>query len=111
MIRKTGVWNDNGQYVTQEVQTDIPAIVQPYRRTQTGSQIILPEGLSSEDTLVIWTTTQLRSSNEYASAPADVILYNDLRYEIQDVSEWEGYSSRLINQHYECLAVLETKRG
>lgn len=109
LLRKgNGSYNSDGDWVpATEVSSTIQCIVQPYR--QGSKQFVLPEGIKSEDTRIIYTTFPLRNTNEFYKYNADILVIDGLRYEIQSVADYSKYVKSIINLHYQCLAVLETK--
>ena len=109
LLRKgNGAYNEDGDWVTAaETSSIIQCIVQPYR--EGAKQFILPEGIKSEDTRVVYTKFALRNTNEFYRYNADILVIDGLRYEVQSVADYSKYVKSIINLHYQCLVVLETK--
>lgn len=109
LLRKgNGSYNEDGDWVpTAETSSIIQCIVQPYR--EGAKQFILPEGIKSEDIRIVYTKFALRNTNEFYKYNADILVIDGLRYEVQSVADYSKYTKSIINLHYQCLVVLETK--
>jgi hypothetical protein len=61
------------------------AVVSP----ATGRDLLrLPEGVRTREVLAILSTVELRTANEHAATPADVVTYKGRAYEVQTVEDW-----------------------
>lgn len=100
-----GIWQD-GRFVKSELSGfEISASVQPLR----GNEVkILPEHRRTSESLKIYTTDQLRTSDELNQLPADVIIHDGKRFEIFSVSNW---SIGTDIPHYKIIAVKQDGQG
>lgn len=63
----------------------ITANVQP----ATGRDLLrLPEGQRTREHIAIWTDGDLRTANEHAGTPADVVTWKGRTYEVQLIEPW-----------------------
>ncbi len=51
---------------------------------------LLPEGHRSREAIVIFTKDALRGVQDPAGAPADLVSYSGVTYEVQVVENWSG---------------------
>lgn len=104
----SGSYNEDGDWVSGTETTEtIKCIVQPYRNG--SSQFILPEGVKSEDTRVVYSKSDLRNTSEHYKYVADILIIDDLKYQVQQVSDYSKYIKSITNLHYQCLAVQVSK--
>lgn len=84
---------NTGQYSVEVVGTtfDIKCSVQPFRNGK--NQIELPEGVTSNDTIVIYTDEAniLQTADQFGKGRADTTEYRGRVYECFYVEYWGGY--------------------
>lgn len=88
-----------GKYSTDVVGTtlDITCSVQPFR--QGNSQVKLPEGVTPQDTIVVYTAPSnvIQTSSQFTKVPADTTVYKGLVYEAFHAEDWSGYGLKTDN--------------
>ena len=87
-----GYWDAEGRWVDNPTPTvfDIDCNIQPFRMGE--GQVILPEGVSSNDALVIRTKTALRTSEQVGKKKkADTTVIDGFTYEAFFDENWNRY--------------------
>ncbi len=103
VIRSTGNWI-NGYWVEGENETFIiKANVQPVPAIVMET---LPEGYRNKSSFILYTNTELNTSEDNESIPDVVILYGK-RYLVTKKEIWQN----TILSHYEIIVVMEGKSG
>lgn len=87
VVRSQGEWI-NGRYVKNNcADFTLKASVQPLKIANKDT-IIEPGGRRRQNTVRIFTKVRLNQSDESRQLPADVIIYDGKRYEIQSEENW-----------------------
>lgn len=92
-----GVWTDGIYTPAPSNAVTVFASVQPTNRQERA----IPEGISIEDTLTIYSRGLLRTGSEPDGYAADRFAYNGLSYEVISVRDWSVGSQGL---YYKALA-------
>lgn len=82
-----GAWDDDGIWQSSGSTTQIDFIgsIQPMSPDEL---VILPEGIRERESLRVLTVTELFTENEKDKIPADVIIYQNERYQVQKVDRF-----------------------
>ena len=100
-----GHWNSDGLFVGGEVEIKtINATVQPATGRQTQ---LLPEHRRNDETILIYTATEIFPASAEKVKKADIAIYKKRRFEIFTVKNWNDYNS--ILRYFEAIAVLESR--
>lgn len=100
-----GSWQ-NGRYV-QDATADlvVDASVQPLRGNEV---LILPEHRRTEESIKLYTTTKLRTTDEKNNLPCDVVVHDGKRFEVHTVFNW---SIGTDVPHYKVICIKEDGEG
>ena len=100
-----GYW-ENGEWV-EPPDTSVPirCSIQPYQ-LNSEDLLILPAGMSSKDSLVVFTKTQIKTVSQYTQTEADTTVIDGLTYVAFKVKNWARHTS-LRTAHYEVTFVRE----
>lgn len=104
LIKKStegGYLNNNHEWVTADEVTsvDLHCNIQPFNTAK--SKIILPDGVRTDDIIVLRTRTQLTIADHYKEEEGSLIEYKGIRYEIFMEKDWSSYG--LASDHFEYL--------
>ena len=95
---------ENGEWVPPSDTTiDIRCSIQPYQLTS-EDMLILPAGLSSKDSLVVFTKTQVKTVSQYTQTEADTTIIDGLTYVAFKVKNWARHTSFKM-AHYQVTFV------
>lgn len=105
-----GYYNDQREWVVPENQpeTPVPCSIQP--DLDSFTQVVESSAVRSEDFLVIYTKTLLRTADETKNVPqsqgqpADTLVIDDITYIVFSAKKWRA---ALRLSHYECLLIKE----
>ena len=101
-----GYYNDAGEWVGGDLSTtSLKGSLQSFRRNT--KQLLLPDGISSSDARVFFTTTKLKSSDEFGDTQADYTVINGREFYVKEVEDNTGYG--LMADHYKCLLIRRDK--
>lgn len=98
-----GVWTLDGKYIPAwQKEIPIRCSIQP---TFFGSerQKLLPEGVTHRDVRDLYTVTPLQVGSEKRQHIADIVVFNEVEYEVFEVSEWFSGTGRL--DHYKATII------
>ena len=79
--------------------------IQPYKKGK--DQVVLPEGIRSEDALVVWTKDELRVADQFNNLKADETTIDGREYVVFFVSNWNRHG--LSVDHYEAIIIRKDK--
>lgn len=101
-----GAYDINGDWV-DGATTEVPikCSIQPFQKGTTMQ--VLPSGVMSEDALVIFTTTSIKTINQFDFLAADRAVIDNLNYIASSVANWSRHSLRTAN--YEVIFIREDK--
>ncbi|QDP64752.1 MAG: hypothetical protein GOVbin2917_67 [Prokaryotic dsDNA virus sp.] len=96
-----GYLNNNHEWVQADFQdpVDLHCNIQPLNSAK--QKIILPDGVRTDDMLVLRTRTSLNIADHYGTEEGDEISYKNVRYEIFKEEDWNGYG--LATDHYKYI--------
>lgn len=98
-----GIWEVDGTYTpSYRVEIPIRCTIQP---TFFGSERmkVLPTGVTHRDLRDIYTETPLRVGSEKRQLAADIVVFNDVEYEVFEVMEWFSGSGTI--DHYKATLI------
>ena len=103
---KKGSWGDDGNYNNViEKNFEIDASIQPL----TGNMLKqLPEHRRNAENILIYSSEKLFTSDEKNNKSADVINYDDKRFEVFSVKKWADMTDI---PHYESMATMVDGQG
>jgi hypothetical protein len=83
----------DGIYEPIQVETSIFGTVQPVG----GEDLVrIPEGDRKTDRLKIYTSDQLFTSSDSTSNAADIIIINEIQYQVESVERWPDYNKAVL---------------
>ena len=94
---KCGFYQDGYFIEGKTEEFDLLASVQP---NDGEDLVVLPEGSRVTDQIKIYTNTELKTVSEDGLIKADVLLYNDNKYEIVKVSRYNR-----VLPHFKCVGL------
>lgn len=96
-----GYLNNNNEWVQADFQdpVDLSCNIQPLSSGKT--KVILPDGVRTDDVIILRTRTQLTIADQYDTEEGDEVEYKNIRYEIFKEEDWNGYG--LQTDHYKYL--------
>lgn len=108
LLRMNGVTNYdiNGDLVVAEREPfQIKGLVLPYRERNSKSreQLVLPNGTRLSDMQIFYTKYEVRTSSNFGSKGADVIIYKGIEYEA--FSYWDFSDLPLEASHYSIVLI------
>lgn len=93
-----GTFDTGGKFISPGVtQIQIEGRIQP----GPDKVIVDEEGRRNIGTITIYTNEGLQTSNVKAGTKADIVIYNNKRYEIDEVTDWREDS---LNPHVMAMA-------
>lgn len=107
VIRSTGkvTWENGRPIKGTETFLDISASIQPV----SGNMIkIIPEHRRNQESIVIYSSDRLFTTDEKSGRIADVVEYDGKRFQVFSVKKWAETTD--IN-HYESIAIMEDGQG
>lgn len=105
-----GYLGEDGRWVydVQEDAIPIRCSLQPYIREGNDKEY-LPEGIKAEDSLYLFTKTEIFTSDDRLKKRADEVEVYGYRYQCIRVKNYTGFGLR--TDHYECVFVRKDKLG
>ena len=101
-----GEYDSNRNFVDKDPKSFCTmSSIQPYRKGK--DQVVLPEGIRSEDVLVVWTKDELRVADQFKNLKADETTVDGREYVTFYVSNWNRHG--LSIDHYEAILVRKDK--
>lgn len=99
--KEEGYLNDNHEWVQSffEEAIEYDCNIQPLSAGK--KEIILPDGVRTDDVIIVRSNTPLVMSDQYGTEEGDEIEYKGIRYEIFKEEDWNGYG--LHSDHYKYL--------
>lgn len=104
----TSYIDDDGNWITPEAEVETFTVKgnrQPFRNGLT--QVILPEGVESNDAFLFYSHTQLLPADELTEQVADIMLINGIEHECFRMEDWTGYG--LKTDHYKHVFIRADK--
>ncbi len=100
---KKGTFNLDGSWNTgSKTEYTFPCLIQtPFRGSQ--FQIVQPDGVHEKDCREILTKVELFTSSEKDQQVADIVIFQNKEYEVFEVKEVFGASTR--TDHYHALMI------
>lgn len=103
-----GYLNNNHEWVESIFQdpVDLTCNIQPLSSGK--SKVILPDGVRTDDVIILRTLTQLTIADHWETEEGDEVEYKGLRYEIFKEEDWSSYG--LMSDHYKYLLKRKDQR-
>ena len=102
-----GNWDTSGKWVLgATAPIDIAASIQPFRNSNV--QVILPEGITANDTLVVYTKSLVKVADQFNNTLADTTLIDGFTYVAFFVEDWARHTSMNLI-HYKVIFVRQDK--
>lgn len=103
----SGYYNNSGDWV-DNTTSDFPiqCNIQPFRSGDT--QVVLPEGITVNDALIIYTASLVQTSDQFSGTKADETLIDGKSYVAFNIENWTR-NSGFRQAHYKVLFVRKDK--
>ncbi|QYA57329.1 hypothetical protein ZYZZX_114 [Hafnia phage vB_HpaM_Zyzzx] len=106
-----GYYNDEGRWVSSDdyAEETIKGNLQPYVKgnIKNDMQLVLPNGVRTTDTMILYTTAELVICNDRNWTEADLVMVKGTEYEVYSVMDWTEQLAH--TSHYEYLLIRRDK--